>query len=104
MPWPDLTHASLEARRVHDALAELSVVQREALELAYFGGYTHIATRLGVPLGTAKTRTRRRGPGARRSRSAGSGAAEDGSALRAGRGLDGHDVSHHVEDVLERQR
>ena len=33
----DVAHASLEARRVHDALAELPAVQLEALELAYFG-------------------------------------------------------------------
>lgn len=61
---PDATHdlvcATFEARRVHDALAELPVVQREALMLAYFGGCTHseLAVRLGLPLGTAKTRIR----------------------------------------------
>ncbi|MGI9157227.1 MAG: sigma factor-like helix-turn-helix DNA-binding protein [Marmoricola sp.] len=53
----DLVHASFEATRVHSALAELSAVQRQALELAYFGGFTHpeVAARIGVPLGTAKT-------------------------------------------------
>ena len=56
----DLANASLEARRVHEALAQLSTVHREALELAYLGGCTHSETarRLGVPLGTAKTRIR----------------------------------------------
>jgi len=56
----DLVHASFEAARVHDALAQLPQVQREALELAYFGGctYADVAVRLGVPLGTAKTRIR----------------------------------------------
>jgi RNA polymerase sigma-70 factor (ECF subfamily) len=52
--------ASLEARRVRQALASLTQVQREALELAYFGGYTHteVATMLELPVGTAKTRIR----------------------------------------------
>lgn len=56
----DLVCATLEASRVHDALLRLSVVQRAALELAYFGGCTHpeVAVRLGLPLGTAKTRIR----------------------------------------------
>jgi RNA polymerase sigma-70 factor (ECF subfamily) len=51
---------SLEARRVRDAMAGLTRVQREALELAYFGGYTHteVAEMLDLPLGTAKTRIR----------------------------------------------
>lgn len=52
--------ASLEARRVRQALTSLTPVQREALELAYFGGYTHteVATMLQLPVGTAKTRIR----------------------------------------------
>jgi len=52
--------ASLEARRVRQALGDLTQVQREALELAYFGGYTHteVATMLELPVGTAKTRIR----------------------------------------------
>ena len=52
--------ASLEARRVRQALTGLTSVQREALELAYFGGYTHteVATMLELPVGTAKTRIR----------------------------------------------
>jgi len=51
---------SMEARRVRAALAELTPVQREALELAYFGGYTHseVAAMLDLPVGTAKTRIR----------------------------------------------
>jgi RNA polymerase sigma-70 factor (ECF subfamily) len=51
---------SLEARRVRDALASLTRAQREALELAYFGGYTHteVAAMLELPVGTAKTRIR----------------------------------------------
>lgn len=52
--------ASMEARRVRGALASLTPVQREAVELAYFGGYTHteVATMLQLPVGTAKTRIR----------------------------------------------
>jgi len=51
---------SIEARRVRTALEQLTKVQREALELAYFGGYTHteVATMLDLPVGTAKTRIR----------------------------------------------
>jgi RNA polymerase sigma-70 factor (ECF subfamily) len=52
--------ASLEARRVRTALASLTPPQRQAIELAYFGGYTHteVATMLDLPVGTAKTRIR----------------------------------------------
>ena len=53
-------HASLDAARVRGAVATLTDVQRQAVELTYFGGYTHteVATLLDVPLGTAKTRIR----------------------------------------------
>jgi RNA polymerase sigma-70 factor (ECF subfamily) len=46
--------------RAAAALDLLSAPQREVLELAYFGGFTHveIADRLGIALGTAKTRVR----------------------------------------------
>ena len=56
----DTATASLEARRVRAALGALTEVQREAIELAYFGGYTHteVATLLDLPVGTAKTRIR----------------------------------------------
>mgnify|MGYP001795332240 CR=1 FL=1 len=42
------------------ALASLTALQREAIELAYFRGYTHqqVSTVLNIPLGTAKTRIR----------------------------------------------
>ena len=56
----DAAEASFEARRVRTALAGLTVVQREALTLAYYGGYTHteVASMLDLPVGTAKTRIR----------------------------------------------
>ncbi len=56
----EAAHASLDATRVRHAVATLTDVQRQAVELTYFGGYTHteVATLLDVPLGTAKTRIR----------------------------------------------
>ncbi len=56
----EAAQASLEAERVRKALQTLTPAQRSALELAFFGGYTHteVAAMLDLPLGTAKTRIR----------------------------------------------
>ena len=56
----DAAEATFEARRVRTALSGLTEVQREAITLAYYGGYTHtqVATMLDLPVGTAKTRIR----------------------------------------------
>lgn len=50
----------IEGQRVAEALATLPDPQREAITLAYFGGYSQseIAALVGAPLGTIKTRMR----------------------------------------------
>jgi RNA polymerase sigma-70 factor (ECF subfamily) len=49
-----------EARKVRLALDELPPEQRQVIELAYFGGFTHlqIAQMLDLPAGTVKGRMR----------------------------------------------
>lgn len=56
----DAAVVSMEARNVREALASLTAVQRQAIELAYFGGYTYVevARIAQIPVGTAKARIR----------------------------------------------
>jgi RNA polymerase sigma-70 factor (ECF subfamily) len=57
--WAEVS-ANLDADAVRGAMAVLSDVQRQAIELAYFGGLTQqeIAVRMDTPLGTVKSRMR----------------------------------------------
>ena len=57
--WEDVDQR-LDVERVRKGMASLTTIQREALSLAYFGGYTQseVASLLKLPLGTVKTRIR----------------------------------------------
>jgi len=58
-PWREVS-LSLERAAVRDAMASLPVEQRQVIEMAYFGGYSHneISDMTRVPLGTVKGRMR----------------------------------------------
>ncbi|MBC7725482.1 MAG: sigma-70 family RNA polymerase sigma factor [Burkholderiaceae bacterium] len=63
---PEYDHVSetvevkIEHERVKLAMTRLTELQRQAVSLAYYGGYSHseVATLLSVPIGTVKTRLR----------------------------------------------
>lgn len=58
-PWREVS-ISLEREAVREAVNSLPLEQRQAVELAYFGGYSHreIAEMARVPLSTVKGRMR----------------------------------------------
>ncbi len=51
---------TIEHERVKKAMGRLTELQRQAVSLAYYGGYSHseVAAMLSVPIGTVKTRLR----------------------------------------------
>jgi RNA polymerase sigma-70 factor (ECF subfamily) len=57
--WTEVVQR-LEHERVRQAMATLPPEQRQVVDLAYYGGFTHteIAQRVGIPLGTVKGRMR----------------------------------------------
>jgi RNA polymerase sigma-70 factor, ECF subfamily len=59
-PAPNPAVVAEDRGLIQTALAQLPEPQRRVIELAFFEGLTHseIATRLGEPLGTVKTRAR----------------------------------------------
>ena len=64
MPAPEDTAGEVQSREdaddVRTALNDLPTEQRQVIELAYFGGFTHtqIASMLHLPAGTVKGRMR----------------------------------------------
>jgi RNA polymerase sigma-70 factor (ECF subfamily) len=56
----ETVETTMEHERVTKAMARLTELQRQAVSLAYYGGYTHseVAALLNIPLGTVKTRLR----------------------------------------------
>jgi RNA polymerase sigma-70 factor (ECF subfamily) len=63
---PDYDHVAetieirIEHERVEKAMSRLTELQRQAVTLAYYGGYSHseVSEMLSVPIGTVKTRLR----------------------------------------------
>jgi RNA polymerase sigma-70 factor (ECF subfamily) len=56
----DTVQTRIEHERVEKAMLRLTELQRQAVSLAYYGGYSHseVANLLSVPIGTVKTRLR----------------------------------------------
>ncbi len=56
----DTVETTIEHERVKEAMSQLTELQRQAVTLAYYGGFSHseVAAMLSVPIGTVKTRLR----------------------------------------------
>jgi len=56
----EIVETTIENERVKRAMSHLTELQRQAITLAYYGGYSHseVAEKLKVPIGTVKTRLR----------------------------------------------
>ena len=56
----EIVVATMDRQRVRRCLGGLTELQRESINLAYYGGYSYpqVAALLGVALGTVKTRIR----------------------------------------------
>jgi RNA polymerase sigma-70 factor (ECF subfamily) len=56
----ETVETTIENERVKKAMSQLTELQRQAITLAYYGGYSHseVAEKLEIPLGTVKTRLR----------------------------------------------
>lgn len=56
----ETVEVTIEHERVKRAMSRLTELQRQAVSLAYYGGYSHseVAELLSVPIGTVKTRLR----------------------------------------------
>jgi len=56
----DAVEITMEHERVKVAMAQLTELQRQAVTLAYYGGFSHseVSAMLKVPIGTVKTRLR----------------------------------------------
>jgi RNA polymerase sigma-70 factor, ECF subfamily len=56
----ELAETALDRQRVWRCMGTLTMLQADAVKLAYYGGYTYpqVAGLLGVALGTVKTRIR----------------------------------------------
>lgn len=56
----ETVEVTIEHERVKEAMSQLTELQRQAVTLAYYGGYSHseVSEMLKVPIGTVKTRLR----------------------------------------------